>query len=143
MGKRFIKGFTLIELMIVVAVIAILASLAYYNYNKYGFRARRVDGRELLLRVAAAQERFFTNFNGYAPDITSAPPAGLGFTSDVSEKEFYVVTTAVGITGDNQSYVLVATPQNGQASDVCDALTITSMGQKSQTGTDGENGSCW
>jgi type IV pilus assembly protein PilE len=63
MLRRIAKGFSLIELMIVVAVIAILASLAYYNYSRYAFRTRRADGREMLLRVAAAQERFFTNTN--------------------------------------------------------------------------------
>ncbi len=55
MSRRVARGFSLIELMIVVAIIAILASLAYYNYGRYAFRARRVDGREMLMRVAAAE----------------------------------------------------------------------------------------
>ncbi|GAI02651.1 unnamed protein product, partial [marine sediment metagenome] len=51
------KGFTLIELMIVVAVIAILAAIAYPSYTRYVYRARRADGQDLLMRIAAAQER--------------------------------------------------------------------------------------
>ena len=65
MSRRFAKGFTLLELMIVVVIIAILASLAYYNYSRFAFRTRRADGREMVMRIAAAQERFFTNTNTY------------------------------------------------------------------------------
>jgi type IV pilus assembly protein PilE len=142
MFKRVAKGFTLIELMVVVAVIAILASLAYYNYSRYAFRARRADGREMLMRVAAAQERYFTNFNRYAASLTDPPPVGLGLNSVESEKRYYTISTANGPTGDTLSYLLTAAPQNVQASDPCVDLTINSLGHKDKTGTD-ENGACW
>ena len=57
MSRRFAKGFSLIELMIVVTIIAILASLAYYNYARYAFRTRRADGREMVMRIAARRRR--------------------------------------------------------------------------------------
>jgi type IV pilus assembly protein PilE len=144
MFRRVAKGFTLIELMIVVAVIAILASLAYYNYGRYAFRTRRADAREMLMRIAAAQERYYTNFNAYATSVTAAPPAGLGITDATSEHGYYTITTANGASGDAQSYVLTATPVSGQAqaSDACGALTLDNLGNKSQTGNE-SNGSCW
>lgn len=144
LGKKS-KGFTLIELMIVVAIIAILASFAYFNYSRYAFRARRVDGKNLLEAVAAAQERIYSNFNAYASSVTGSasgsPPAGLGFTSDLSDNGTYKVTVS-GLGTGNQTYTLTATPQGVQTDDKCKKLTITNAGVKSQTGDD-SNGKCW
>ena len=70
------KGFTLLELMIVVVIIAIIAGFAMFNYAKYGYRSRRVDGKEMLSRVAAAEERYYTSFNQNTTDM-----AKLGYTS--------------------------------------------------------------
>ncbi len=67
-----------------------LAALAYNSYGNYTYRTRRADGREMLMRVAAAEERFFTNFNAYSASITNAASAGgLGFTAATSEKGYY------------------------------------------------------
>ena len=142
MLKKVQKGFTLIELMIVVAVIAVLAALAYYNYSRYAFRARRVDGREMLMRVAAAEERYYTNFNQYTTAITGAAPTGLGFPSATSEKGYYAIAAANGSSGSNQSYVLTATPQGAQASDACANLTIDNTGNKTPAAPS-SNGACW
>jgi type IV pilus assembly protein PilE len=148
MLRRVAKGFSLIELMIVVAIIAILASLAYYNYSRYAFRTRRADGREMLMRVAAAQERFFTNTNGYvtsAAGITNAPPNGLGLTA-TSTGGHYTITAAPGTSGDNQGFILAAAPVAGdvQASDACGSLTYDNVGNKGWTGANPPtNGNCW
>jgi type IV pilus assembly protein PilE len=143
MFRRSVRAFSLIELMIVVAVIAILAAIAIVNYNRYGFRARRADGREMLLRVAAAEERYFTNFNAYTADLTDPPTAGgLGFTDGNSERGFYVITAVVANGG--AGYTLTATPQAGQASDTCGNLSISDTGVKLPAGTgSGNNGNCW
>ena len=148
MLRRAIKGFTLIELMIVVAIVAILASLAYYNYSRYAFRARRADGREMLMRIAAAQERFFTNTNTYAistADITNAPPLGLGLTTN-SSGGHYTISAAAGTSGDAQSYVMTATPVGSdvQAGDACGRLTFDNVGNKGWSGANPPtNGNCW
>lgn len=142
MSNRYLRGFTLLELMIVVMVIAILASLAFYNYSRYGFRARRADGREMLMRVASAQERYYTNFNQYATSLTAPAPAGLGFSSATSEKGYYDVTTANGSSGDAQTYTLTATPKGIQQTDVCAALALDNTGNKTPTAPS-SNGNCW
>ena len=140
--QRFTRGFTLLELMIVVVVIAILASFAMYNYGRYAFRARRTDGREMLMRVAAAQERFFTNFNRYSGSLTdSAADGGLAFANTESDNKNYAITIALG--NGNATYTLTATPQNAQAADVCQNLTITDTGVKGQSGSPTANGNCW
>lgn len=131
------KGFTLLELLIVVAIVAILAAIALPNYNRYVERTRRADAREALMRVAAAQERFYTNRNSYATDI--AADLSLPVTS---ESGYYAITTA-SAGGDTQVYVLTATPQGAQATDSCGALTINNTGFKAAPSDTGANGTCW
>lgn len=138
------KGFTLLELMIVVVVIAILATLAYYNYARYGFRARRADGQNLLQNLAAAEERYYTNFNNYTSSITGAAPAGLGFPSVNSEKGYYAASVAV--PAGNQTYTLKAAPQGIQAKDVCGSLTLDNTGAQTPSPSampQNSNGHCW
>ena len=128
------KGFTLLELMIVVIVVAILAALAFFNYSKYVFRAHRVDGKNLLMNIAAAEERYYTNFNKYTGTITAAAPAGLGFTNADSEQHgsaqttYYTATAA--LSSVDQAYTLTATPHGPQAADKCVNLTLDNTGLK-------------
>ncbi len=131
------KGFTLIELLIVVAIVAIIAAVALPSYDRYVQRTRRADGREALMRVAAAQERFYTNRNRYSTDVT----AGLGLGTN-SEKGYYSIAAAF-VGGSDQTYVLTATPQGAQANDACHELTINNTGLKAAPCDTGTNGACW
>ncbi len=140
------KGFTLLELMIVVVIIAIIAAFAMFNYAKYGYRSRRVDGKEMLARVAASEERYYSTRNKYTTDLTqlsyvaSAPCNQVG----ASDKCYYLVTAAAGKTADNQSYKLTAAPQGAQASDACGSLVLYSDNDKTpHPGTGDSNGPCW
>ena len=129
------RGFTLIEVMVVVAIVAILAAVAYPSYSDYAFRARRADGKEMMMRVASAQERYYTNLNNYATDAQ----LGLG-TPPVSEKGYYTITIA--LANSNQTYTLTATPASSQVGDKCGNLTLTNSGNKGFAGTE-SNGKCW
>lgn len=144
MSMRRIHGFTLIELMIVVAIIAVLAAVVYPSYSLYVFRARRADGQEMLMRVAAAQERYYTNFNKYASALGTG---GLGFgtssscSAGDSERCYYNVSIG-GLGTDSQTFTLTATPKGAQAADKCKNLTLTNTGLKDKSG-DETNGRCW
>jgi type IV pilus assembly protein PilE len=148
MRKRSqVRGFTLLELMIVVVIIALIASFAIPAYQRYAQRARRADGKELLMRVAAAQERYYTNFNRYAAAPLTAATS-LGLTSLTSERGYYTINSANGASANTQSYVLTATPVSGgpQAGDKCGALTINNTGVKTPIATampQNSNGACW
>ena len=157
------QGFTLIELMITVVVLGILAAIAYPSYTGYVAQARRSDATINLTRLAAVQEKFFTecgryspNFNGTISDplpvnrctgLGSGPTAGLFTTQD----GYYTIAITPGNTGTlATSFTLTATPVGAQAtSDLakCATLTITNTGVKDATGSDsppGTNGGkCW
>ena len=136
-SQRKKGGFTLVELLIVLAIIAILAAIAFPSYNRYVERTRRADAREILFRVAAAQERFYTNRNRYTEDVA----ADLSL-STTSEKGYYIVGAAF-VGGDNQTYLLTATPQSPQDKDSCKELTITNTGFKDAPNDTAANGACW
>lgn len=133
-GSAHARGFTLIELMIVVVVIAILAAIAIPNYRNYVLRAHRTDGKDLLMRLAQAQERYYTANNAYA-----GTAAVLGQAS-TSENGYYVARIATAATA--QTYTLTAVPQGGQAVDVCANLTLDNTGVKGYSGS-ATNGACW
>jgi type IV pilus assembly protein PilE len=81
------RGFSLIELMITVAIVAVLATLATGSYKNYALRANRVEARQALLSIQAAQEKYFLQNNSYATTVGTfilAPPAGLGVPLDAS-----------------------------------------------------------
>ncbi len=134
------KGFTLMELMFVVIIIAVLAAIAFPNYTRQVQKSRRTDAHTLLMRIAAEQERYYTNFNRYTADLTGGAPGGLGMAQITSENGFYTATAVVA--NANQTYQLTATPTGNQVSDYCGALTLTSSDQRTFAGNQ-DNGNCW
>jgi len=94
--KALQKGFTLIELMIVVAIIGILAAIAIPAYQDYTIRAQVTEGLNLADGLKVAVADYYTQ-NGIFPvvDVTAAPPAGLGFSSPVTGK-YSIVNLVTG-----------------------------------------------
>ncbi len=120
------RGFTLIELMIVMVIVAILAGIAYPSYQSQVTKTRRSDGQAMLMNVMQAQERGYTTSNTYTADLTDL---GYATAEDVpSEEGFYEVTAAACGGGITECVVLTAVPQGGQADD--GNLTLDSLGQK-------------
>ena len=132
------NGFTLIELMIVVAIIGILAAIAIPMYSDYVTRSRRADGQAKLMQVAQDLERCYTQYSTYNHDSCSV------FASEpvISDQGFYVITVGWGDPVNESTFKLTATAQNDQAVDTdCKTLTLTHLGEQSATGDDRD--SCW
>lgn len=169
MRKSNLRGFTLIELLIAIVIVGILAAIAYPSYTSYVAQTRRSDATINLSRIAAQQEKFFTecgrytaNFNGTIFDpnplnrctgLGIGPVAGTFTTSD----GFYTITVSALVPGPAPAsiaggggYTLMAQPAGTQATaDLakCTTFTITNTGVKDATGSDspaGTNGGkCW
>ena len=94
---RRLLGFTLIELMIVVAVIAILAAIAFPAYQNYTRNAQRADGMTALMGIALAQERHRANNTEYAPTIGDL--VGVSGTSSDERYSLAIVPDSASATG--------------------------------------------
>jgi len=128
------KGFTLIELMIVVAILGILATLAYPNYTGYLQRGARAEAMTLLLDAANKQEQYFVDNREYASAL-----ADIGVPS-TSGNGYFTLSVVVA----NGGYTLTATAASGpvRGDTVCTTLSLNNLGIKSNTGT-GSVDECW
>ena len=124
-------GFSLIELLIVLAISGILASIAYPNYRNYILRAHRIDGQSALLDLACRMETYYSL---HGPWRTAT--IGTGKPTDVLSQhlspEGWYYLSLLNLT--DTTYTLQATPQNKQDT-LCQSLTLTNLGAKGITGT--------
>lgn len=141
---RWQHGFTLIELMVVVAVIAILASISYPTYMSSVQKTRRNLATGCLTEFAQWMERNYTTCLKYnktgvscTTDVTTA-----SFTSSCKTElaNYYDFSFASSPALSANEYVLQAVPKSGspQAADSCGTLTLNQSGVKGAGATD-----CW
>ncbi len=96
--RRYMRGITLIELMIVVVIVGIMAIVAYPNYREFAARAKRTEAKSMLLQVASMQERFYLQNNTYTTDLTA-----LGFpnaANQVSDSGSYQLNVTAADAND-------------------------------------------
>lgn len=130
------RGFTLIEMMIVVAIAGILAAIAYPSYTNYVLRSHRSEGQALLIEAAARQERYFVQNNTYADTIDK-----LGYSSATSSNGYYQLSISSASASD---YALTVTPQGGQAKDTkCSNLTLNAAGSRGASASGAVPADCW
>ena len=138
------KGFTLIELMIVVAIIAILLTIALPAYNEQIRKSRRAQGKTDLTEQSQILERMFTIDRDYSLAAGSLCAGGGGPTvnSPLSGTAWYTISAVCTQTGTPYTaYTLTATPNGDQVKDKCGTLTLTSVGVK--TPAPGPPLNCW
>jgi type IV pilus assembly protein PilE len=142
------RGFSLIEAMIVVAILGFVAAIAYPSYTNQVRKGKRAEAKTKLLTAAQRQERSYTDNGTYVIDL--APLFGLAagttvYSSDNNDpaSPYRITATAAPAPGSiNTGYTLTATQNGGHSDPDCGNLTLTSTGVKGKTGPADLN-RCW
>lgn len=119
------RGFTLIELMIVVAVVGILAAIAVPSYSEYILRSHRAKAKSGLQQTAQWMERAATAQGAYP--VTANVPSGV-LTVEGGRYTLTVVSAA-------NTYTLTATGVDGQTADKCGTMTLSNTGARTVSGS--------
>ncbi|MFC3816356.1 type IV pilin protein [Lysobacter sp. GCM10012299] len=140
--RRHVPGFSLIELMIVVAVVAILAAIAYPSYQNHVIKTRRSAAAVCMLEVAQFMERHYTTNLRYV-EGSGAAPAIPGMQCRTDLRSHYVIGLADGTAAN--AYTVQAVPQGVQASrdTRCATLSIDQQGARRESGTAASAAECF
>ena len=146
-GRTANRGFTMIELMIVVVIIGILAAIGYPSYRDYVVRTQRGMAKAAMVQVLDRQEQFFVDNKAFATDVTN-----LGFGANpfaIDRKGAQVATSSgdriytIQLNGATAtSFTIQAVPQLKQATEdsECGTLSVTNEGVRAASGS---ATNCW
>jgi len=138
-GRSRARGFTLIELMIVVVVLGALAAIAIPSYRNYNMKANRSSAQQVMLGIQNREEQYILDARSYTTDVSSS---GLNIAHDgwtcVAAKcsnQFYDITVTLD-AGPPPGYTINAAPKSYQVDD--GSLTLSSSGARSRSAGDGK-----
>jgi len=131
------NGFSLIELLIVIAIIGILAGIAYPSYNDYVLKSKRSDGALAIMSATQAMERCKSTQFSYA---NCTIPGQL----QISPDRHYTLELSPAPTAS--TFTVVATPQGSQVHDTdCATMSMNHLGLRTSTpgAADSDSNNCW
>jgi type IV pilus assembly protein PilE len=142
--RMHMRGFTLIELMIVIAIVGVLSAVAYPSYTESVKRSERSAARAALLETQQFMERFYAANSRYSKpkvspvtDDVTPPDLPVRLQAVPSESPKYDLTVSAAAVN---SYTLTATPRR---TDKCGNLTLTNTGVKGRSETGPSIQECW
>jgi type IV pilus assembly protein PilE len=144
------KGFTLVEVLIVLVIMAVLSVLAYPTYAGYIRKTRRIEGQVALVETSQQEERYYSQHNRYRAFSADAPAAGIGTLrwwsgSTAATSAYEIDAYACPDRTIDECVEVRARPGtarvDGRFRDPeCETVTIDSTGQQGSSGTVAK---CW
>lgn len=132
------KGFSLLELMIVVGIVGVLGFIAYPGYRTSVLKSHRADATSALMDAMQREERYYTENNTYVTDLTQV---GYSASTNVATTNgYYKISAAADTSGITVGVILTATPQSNQTKDTCGNFILNSNGSKT---TSTSTTDCW
>lgn len=129
------KGFTLMELLIVVAIMGILGAVGYPIYTNAINKGNRADAIDSLLSLASRMEEYYMVNDSYVGATVAADGSGTVGSNQTSASLYTLSIPAATAFG----YTITATPVGTDTE--CTTLSLNNLGQKTATGSDAAN--CW
>ena len=140
-------GFTLIEMMIVVAIIGILAAIAYPSYTAYVAKGRRSEAQTALMENAQFMQRYYAANGAFDRRMGDVAPDGADATRLPADMRVSPRTGgtlySVAVATTRTTFTLTATPEGSMASDRCGNLTLDHTGRKGVSGSGATIRECW
>ena len=131
------RGFTLIEIMVVVALVGIVASIALTSYQSQARKTRRYAAQSCLMEYAQYMERYYTTANNPMSYVGVTPPTLACATRLAS---YYTIN----LTATSQSFTLKATANGAQRGDTdCRVLALNQAAQQSSSSATASTTGCW
>ncbi|MFC5511976.1 type IV pilin protein [Massilia jejuensis] len=121
-------GFTLLELMIVVAIIGILSAVAYPGYTRYVVKAHRTSAQVHMMELAQAQSRMMADSRAYAASV-----AALGMSTSTAISDKYTIAIKLE-DGPPSAFTITAKPVAGSSQAGDGDLAIDSAGTRTPAG---------
>ena len=137
-NKRLARGFTLIELMIVVAIVAIIAAVAYPSYRNHILKTKRASGVACMMEVSQFMERDYTTKLKYAQPASTAMP---GCVSQVANDYTVGFANAAAVT--DTTFEVQAVPVGAQQRDKCGTLKLNEKNVRTVTGSGATVADCF